>query len=139
MRKQSSGLRSTTRKPKSHRDAVKAFATAAAAEEKEAVAAAARAMAEDDDNEIQNPNEIQKDIMVKVYDTHDDAQLKMYTDQTGKFPTKAASGNQYIMVLVEINSGAILAEPMRNRTSGEMIKTYQALVNCLHRSGVKPK
>ena len=43
------------------------------------------------------------------------------------------------MVLVEIDSGAILAEPMRNRTSGEMINTYQALVNRLHRSGVKPK
>jgi len=69
MRKQSSGLRSTTRKPKSHQDAVKAFALALAA------AAAARAMAENDDDEIQHPNKMQKDIMVKVYDTHDDAQL----------------------------------------------------------------
>ena len=77
--------------------------------------------------------------MVKVYDTQDDAQLKMHTDETGKFPIKAASGNQYVMVLVEIGSGAILVEPMGNRTSSEMIKTYQALVDRLHSCGIKPK
>ena len=82
---------------------------------------------------------MQKDIMVKVYDTQDYAQLKMYTDQTGKFPTKAVSGNQYTMVLVEIDNGAILVEPMRNRTSGEMIKYYQALVDRLHSCGFNPK
>jgi hypothetical protein len=70
MRKQLSGLRSTTRKPKSHRDAVKAFATAAAAEEKEA-ATAARAMTENDDNEIQNPNEMQNTRRCPVKNVHE--------------------------------------------------------------------
>ena len=43
------------------------------------------------------------------------------------------------MVLVEIDSSAILAEPMRNRTAGEMIKAFQLLVDRLSECGIKPK
>ena len=56
---------------------------------------------------------------------------KMHTDQTGCFPTKSYKGIEYIMVLVELDSNAILVEAMRNRTSGEMIQAYQILVNRL--------
>jgi len=45
----------------------------------------------------------------------------MYTDQTGRFPQKSSRGNQYIMVLIEIDSNAILVEAMKNRMTGEMI------------------
>ena len=55
----------------------------------------------------------------------------MYTDQTGRFPTKSYRGMQYIMVLVELDSNAILVEAMRNRTSGEMVQAYQILVDRL--------
>ena len=71
------------------------------------------------------------EIFHKVYDLHDEMELKMYTDQTGRFPTKSYKGMQYIMVLVELDSNTLLVEAMRDRTSGEMIQAYQILVNWL--------
>ena len=67
------------------------------------------------------------------YELHDydkfTKQSKMWTDQTGRFPKKSSRGNQYVMVLAESNSDAILVEPIKNRTSGEMIKAYQVLID----------
>jgi len=40
-------------------------------------------------------------IFYVVNNLEDEAQLKMYTDQTGRFPKKSSRGNQYIMVLIE--------------------------------------
>ena len=44
-----------------------------------------------------------------TYDLQDEFQKKMYTDQTGRFPTKSSRGYTYIMVLVELDSDTILA------------------------------
>ncbi len=60
----------------------------------------------------------------------------MYTDQPGRFPATSSSGNQYIMVLVEVDGNYIDAEPMKNMTSGSMIKAYIALWTCLTATGV---
>ena len=81
----------------------------------------------------------QKSIYITVYDLEDEAQLKMYTDQTGKLPKKSSRGYQYIMVLIEMDSNAILVAAMKNRTSGEMIRAYQELVDRLHSAGIRPK
>ena len=43
------------------------------------------------------------------------------------------------MVLCNIDSNAILVAAMKNRTSGEMIYTYQELIDQLHSAGIKPK
>ncbi len=43
------------------------------------------------------------------------------------------------MVLIKIDSNTILVEVMKNHTTGEMIRAYQALVDCLHSAGVTPK
>ena len=48
-------------------------------------------------------------------------QRRMYTDQTGKFPQKSSRGNQYIIVLIEMDSNTILVEAMKNRKAGEMV------------------
>ena len=63
----------------------------------------------------------------------------MYTDQTGRFPVRSYRGNQYIMVLIELDGNSILVEAMQNRTSGEMIRAYQTLVDRLKECGIKPK
>ncbi len=44
-----------------------------------------------------------------------------------------------MMVLTESESDAILVEPMKNRTSGEMIRVYQVLINRLRSAGIAPK
>ena len=41
-----------------------------------------------------------------VFDLSNEAQLVMYTNQTGKFPKKSSKVNHYIMVLIEIDSNA---------------------------------
>ncbi len=63
----------------------------------------------------------------------------MYTNQTGQLLKKSSGGHQYIMVLIEIDSNAILVKAMKNRTTGEMIQAYQVLVDCLCSAGVTPK
>ena len=57
------------------------------------------------------PIKKKKEIFVTTYDLQDDFQQKMYTDQTGRFPTKSSRGYQYVMVLVELDSDAILVTP----------------------------
>jgi len=63
----------------------------------------------------------------------------MFSDQTGQFPTRSQRGNKYIMVMVEINSNAILVEPMKSRKDDEMIRAYNALLLRLKRAGIVPK
>ena len=77
--------------------------------------------------------------MVKMVDTHDELEWKIFTDQTGSFPKKSIRGYRYIKVLIEIDSDAVLVEPMRNRTAGEMTKTYQKLIDRLNKCGIYPK
>jgi len=71
--------------------------------------------------ELKAPTKKKKEIFVTTYNLQDEFQKKMYTDQTCHFPTKSSRGYQYTMVLVELDSDAILVEPMNNRTSKEMI------------------
>ena len=77
-------------------------------------------------------------IFVKDYDLHDDADRKLYTDQTGRFPVTSFKGNQYIMVIFETTTNNILVEPMRNRVSGEMVRAYQVLMDRLREKSIKP-
>jgi hypothetical protein len=43
------------------------------------------------------------------------------------------------MVMVDIDSNAILVEPMKSRKDQEMIRAYDTLVKRLQRAGVRPK
>ena len=43
------------------------------------------------------------------------------------------------MVLIEIDSNAILVEAMKYRSAGEMIRAYLILVSRLRNAGVSPK
>jgi hypothetical protein len=89
---------------------------------------------------ITRPTTKERNIFVQIYNAEEDeALLKIYTDQTGRFPQKSSRGNQYIMVLVELDSNTILVERMKDRTSGEMICAYQHLVDRLKTAGILPK
>ena len=41
--------------------------------------------------------------------------------------------------MVEIDSNAILVEPMKSRKDHEMVRAYDTLVKRLQRAGVQPK
>ncbi len=85
------------------------------------------------------PIKKEKTIFFKILDMKDEAMQKIWTDQPGRFPKKSSKGCQYLMVLTESESNAILVEAMKNRMSGEMIRTYQVLVNQLRSVRIAPK
>jgi hypothetical protein len=85
------------------------------------------------------PIKKEKTIFFKILDMTDEATQKIWTDQPGHFRKKSSKGCQYMMVLMESESNAILVEAMKNRTSGEMICTYQVLVDQLGSVGIAPK
>ncbi len=63
----------------------------------------------------------------------------MFSNQTGRFPIHSQQGNKYIMVMVEIDSNAILIEPMKSRKDEEMIRAYNTLLLQLKQAGIVPK
>ena len=76
-----------------------------------------------------------KDVYIKIHMTND----TMYTDQPGRFPATSSNGNQYTMVLVEVDGNYIDAEPLKNKTEGSMIIAYLALWKRITAMGtVKP-
>jgi hypothetical protein len=52
----------------------------------------------------------------------------MLSNQTGQFPIQSSCGNKYIMVVVEIDSNAILVKPMKNRKDAKMIRANNAIL-----------
>ncbi len=58
----------------------------------------------------------------------DPLQETTFSNQTGQFPIRSLHGNKYIMVMVEIDSNAILVEPMKNCKDDKMIRAYNALL-----------
>ena len=65
-----------------------------------------------------------KDVYLRVFDA---TKKSMYTDQTGRFPLTSSRGNKYLMVAVEMDGNYIDAEPMRARTTQELVAAYQAI------------
>jgi hypothetical protein len=64
---------------------------------------------------------------------------QIYTDQTGRFPIVSSKGNKYIMVLYYYDSDAILAKPIKDRTSPKLLKAFQCMEQELVARGLKPK
>ena len=60
---------------------------------------------------------------------------KLYTDDTGRFPVRARSGNQYIMIGYH-SSNLILAEPFSSRKDKHRIAAYNAMMERLKAKGL---
>ena len=76
-----------------------------------------------------------RDVYTKVYDIRNTT----FSDQTGQFPTRSRKGNKYIMVMVEIDSNAILVEPINSRKDPELERAYRAMMERLKKAGIIPK
>ena len=63
----------------------------------------------------------------------------VFSDQMGQFPIRSQRGNKYIMVMVEIDSNAILVEPLNSRKDPELTQAYRTLMQRLKRAGIIPK
>jgi hypothetical protein len=45
---------------------------------------------------------------------------KSYSNQTGKFPVQSSRGYNYVMVLYDYDSNAILSKPLKTRQASEL-------------------
>jgi hypothetical protein len=73
-------------------------------------------------------------LLVKVVN----ATETIFTDQTGRFPVQSSRGNTSLMILYDIDSNAIDAEPLRNHHDNQMIAAYQKLWKRVNRGQNKP-
>jgi hypothetical protein len=64
---------------------------------------------------------------------------QIYTDQTGKFVVPSSSGNNYLMILYDYDSNAILAEPMHTHTGQSILTAFETLQTRLTTAGLTPK
>jgi hypothetical protein len=64
---------------------------------------------------------------------------KSYSDQTGKFPVQSFCGYNYVMVLYEYDSNAVLSTPLKTRTAGELTKAWTELYSKLQVNGHAPE
>jgi hypothetical protein len=64
---------------------------------------------------------------------------QIYTDQTGKFVAPSSTGNNYLLVLYNYDSNAILAEPLKNRTAASILIAYKAVHSTLCAAGLRPQ
>ena len=86
-----------------------------------------------------NPQEKYRDIFISVKYYQNELVDTICSDQTGKFLVQSIEGNQYLMVICDIDSGKIMEEPMRNLTEVEMVKSYHVLEDRFNNYGVTPK
>jgi hypothetical protein len=77
----------------------------------------------------------ERDIFTSVYNVRE----AIFSDQTGQFPTRSQRGNKYVMVMVKVDSNAILLEPLKSRHDHELMRANDTLVTRLIRCGVQPK
>jgi len=76
-----------------------------------------------------------RDVFTPVYDIRE----TVFSNKTGRFPTRSQQGNKYIMVMVEIGSNAILVEPISSRNNHELARSFRVLMTRLLHAGIVPK
>ena len=77
----------------------------------------------------------ERDIYTKMYNV----QEKIYSDQTGQFPTRSLSSNKYIMIMLDIDRSGIRVEPMKSQKDAELTRAYQVMMQRLKRANIEPK
>ena len=68
----------------------------------------------------------------------DDLKGTICTDLPGRFPFHSSRGMNYIFILYDFDSNAILAEPIKSRNAAHLVEGYDACYNLLKKAGIKP-
>ena len=77
----------------------------------------------------------ERDIYTSVYEVSN----TVLSNQTGQSLTRSQRGNKYIMVMMEIESNAILVEPIKNCKDEELTRAYRETMLRLQRAGMIPR
>jgi hypothetical protein len=85
----------------------------------------------------QEPNNTRTHVVFPAIITTADLN-KSYSDQTGKFPTQSSRGHNYVMVLYDYDSNAILSKPLKTRQASELTQAWTELHTKLQANGYAP-
>ena len=80
-----------------------------------------------DENNKSEAGKKERDVYVKLVDLWDQKGT-IYTDQTGNLPVRARSGNRFIMVMVAVDSNAILVTPVKDHADQQLRNAYLTLL-----------
>ncbi len=61
---------------------------------------------------------------------------KLFTSNTGRFPVRACSGNQYIMIAFHANGNLILQQTFKSKSDRHRIAAYNTIMTCLAACGL---
>jgi hypothetical protein len=61
---------------------------------------------------------------------------KLYTDDTGRFPVKARSGNQYVVIAYHADGNLILQQAFKSRSDTHRIAAYNSIMTRLAARGL---
>jgi len=56
---------------------------------------------------------------------------KLYTDDTGRFPVRARSGNQYVMIAYHVDGNLILQQPFKTKSDAHRLAAYNTIMTRL--------
>ena len=76
-----------------------------------------------------------QNVFTQVYDIHE----TVFSNQTSRFPTGSQCGNKYIMVMVKIDSNAILVKPINSRSNHKLARAHGVLMACLQQTRIVSK
>jgi len=76
-----------------------------------------------------------RDVFTRVYGIRE----TVFSNQTGWFPMQSQQGNKYILVMVKIDSNAILVEPISSRNDHKLARAYRVLMTRLQHARIVPK
>jgi hypothetical protein len=61
---------------------------------------------------------------------------KLYTDDTGCFPVRARSGNQYVMIAYHADGNLTLQQPCKTKSNAHHLAAYNIIMTCLAARGL---
>ncbi len=73
-----------------------------------------------------------KDVYLRVRDM---TKKPMFTDQTGRFPITSSKGNKYLMIACELDGNYIDAEPLKSKTTSDLVSAYQSIFSRWSQTG----
>ena len=80
-----------------------------------------------------------KELVINCIDLQAEPKGKISSDQTGRFSYRSFKGNQYLMIILESDSNAILYQPVKSKESGDNVKAWKEAMERLNKCGIKPK
>ena len=86
----------------------------------------------------QEPNNARTNVVFTALLPTNDLK-KSYSDQTGRFPVQSSRGYQYVMILYDYDSNAILSKPLKSRQASELTTAWTKLHEKLQDNGFAPE